>query len=425
MSDSAGNKKTLLEWALEYHRAGINVVKAYYKGKCPPKGAEWQRYETERVSQQQLHEWFGPSASYGNISAVTGPISGGLTVIDFDSVSLYKAWAKKHPKWAKTLPTVKSGRGYHVYCRSNLNKDDTSTYDGIDIKAKGLVLLPPSAHKSGSRYQWVIPLPQHVDQLPLLDPYQLGLDHLTDGTDGTDGNEGRDGSEGGGKRVVELRFDNVSAQDRRKIEQAIAKTQPTGYGQRYGLLFLLARILKKIDAIKDKSVEDIMFIVDIWHERALPNIEHKSLTMTRERFRNAWADAKYPPGEGKSLEIAWENAQKSTLPMVELGAYQGDEVMQKLIRLCFELQRLAGLDEEWFLPTHKAPKLFGFSYSWLAILLKELCKSNIIKRTKRYTANRCNRYKFIGPSMAILGAPTAKSRTEKSLEKSEKKQLRT
>lgn len=35
------NKKTLLDWALEYHHTGINVVKVFYKGKFPPKGGEW------------------------------------------------------------------------------------------------------------------------------------------------------------------------------------------------------------------------------------------------------------------------------------------------------------------------------------------------------------------------------------------------
>ncbi|MBN2127952.1 MAG: bifunctional DNA primase/polymerase [Sedimentisphaerales bacterium] len=400
--NARSKKKTLLEWALEYHCAGINVVKAYYKGKCPPKGGQWERYETEQVSEEQIHEWFGPGASHGNISVVTGPISGGLTVIDFDSVALYEAWAKQQPELAKTVPTVKSGRGYHVYCRSNLDKDDTSTYAEIDIKAKGLVSLPPSVHKSDVRYKWVIPLPEHVEQLPLLDPYELGLDHLTDGTDGKDGTEGTDGKDGGCGGCVELRFEDLDVETRKEIERAIAKTQPTGPGQRHKLLFLLARMLKKIDAVKDKSGEDLMFIADMWHKRALPNIEHKSPTMTRARFLDAWKDAKYPPGEGKSLEIAWANAQKADSPMPELEVYKEDEVMQKLVRLCFELQRLAGPDEEWFIPTQKAPELFGFSHAWLAVLLKTLAANGIIRKTKEHTRGKCSRYVYTGPSVKLL-----------------------
>jgi len=400
--NARSDDKTLLAWGLEYRRAGINVVKAYYKGKCPPKSGEWERYETEPVPEEQLHEWFGPGASYGNISAVTGPISGGLTVVDFDSVTRYEAWAKQHPELAKTLPTVKSGRGFHVYCRSDLDKDDTHTYRSVDIKAKGLVSLPPSVHKSGARYKWVIPLPADVDQLPLLDPYELGLDHLTDGTDGKDGTEGTDGKDGGGEGVVELRFEDSDVETRKEIERAIENTQPAGYGERYALLFLLARMLKKIDSIKNKSGKDIMFIADMWHKRAKDKIEHKSLTMTRARFLDAWKDAKYPPGEGKSLEIAWANAQKADFSMLELERYQDDEPMQALIRLCFELQRMAGPDEEWFIPTRKAPDLFGFSHAWLAVLLNTLEGDGIIRKTKRHTAHRCSRYVYTGPSMKLL-----------------------
>lgn len=140
-------------------------------------------------------------------------------------------------------------------------------------------------------------------------------------------------------------------------------------------------------------------IADMWHERALPNIKTKSLVITQIRFANAWEDAKYPPGKGKSLEIAWENAQISTLPMVELEQFEGDEVMEKLIRLCFELQVLAGPEDVWFVPTNKAPDLFGFTHSWLAILLKKLCKRKIIKKKREYTAVKCSRYQFIGPSL--------------------------
>ena len=89
--------KTLLDWALEYHSAGINVVRVHYRGKCPSKGREWQRYQTERVTVEQLREWFGPDAGYCNISAVTGPVSGGLTVLDFDSMDYYERWKKRYP----------------------------------------------------------------------------------------------------------------------------------------------------------------------------------------------------------------------------------------------------------------------------------------------------------------------------------------
>ena len=91
--------------------------------------------------------------------------------------------------------------------------------------------------------------------------------------------------------------------------------------------------------------------------------------------------------------------------IVELEDYRNDPIMQLLIKLCFELQRLAGPGGEWFIPTHKGSRLFGVSYQWLAVLLNSL-DGKIIKKTKKYTGNKCSRYIFIGPSTALLGKKT-------------------
>ena len=399
---------SLFDWSLYYHRKGIKVVKAFYKGKYPPKDGEWEKYQTELITEEQLQEWFGPHVPYSNISAITGPASDGLTVLDFDSKDVYERWRKNDLDLPSELPTSRSGRGYHVFLRSSLTKDDTTSYAEVHIKAGGLVSLPPSMHKSGVRYEWIIPLPEKVSDLPLLNPYEMKLDYFTDGNDGIDGKEGNDGKEG----VVEgwcVYFQDLSEETRKKINEAIDRTLPTAFGQRYNLLFLFCRLLKKNKEIKNCTAEELinMGIVDIWHERALPNIRTKSLAMTQIRFAEAWEDAKYPPGEGKSLQIAWENAQKSKLSMVELEQFENDEVMEKLIRLCFELQVLAGADDVWFIPTNKAPELFNISHSWLAELLKGLCRMKIIKKTREHTAFRCSRYKFIGPSLKSILKQTA------------------
>ena len=398
----------LIDWAFYYHQKGIKGIKAYYKGKFPPKDGEWKVYKTKQITEVQLQEWFGPDIRYSNISAITGPASEGLTVLDFDLTNVYRRWRKNNPDLASVLPISKSGRGYHVFMRSNLVKDDTSSFANIHIKAGGLVSLPPSMHESCTRYEWINPLPDKVSDLPLLSPYEMKLGYFTDGNDGIDGKESNDGNEGVVKSCG-VCFQDLSKETQKKINEAIEKTLPAAFGQRYNLLFLFCRYLKKIEEIKSKTAEELinMGIADTWHERALPNIKTKSLTMTRIRFTDAWEDAKYPPGEGKSLQIAWENAQKSTKPMIELELFKSDEVMKKLIRLCFELQILAGPDDVWFVPTHKAPDLFGLTHAWLATLLKELSKRNIIKKTQRHTGNRCARYKFIGPSMATLREQTA------------------
>ncbi|HIJ72227.1 MAG TPA: bifunctional DNA primase/polymerase [Planctomycetes bacterium] len=393
----------LLKQALEYHEKGINVAKTFYKGKSPPKGGQWKAYKTERVTEAQLQEWFG-GGRWCNMAAVTGPVSRGLTVLDFDSKTAYHKWSEKFPESAKKLPTSSSGRGFHVWFRSKLDADDTQSFAGIDIKAGGLATLPPSTHENGRKYEWLTPLPDRVEDLPVLDPYDFKLEQFTDGKDGKEGIEGRDGEGSKGGRGGVCSYQGLNGLIVRKIDAAIQKTLPTGYGQSYDLLFLLARTLKAIKELENKSVAEIMAlgIIEEWYNRALPNLKTKSLILKKARFDNAWRDAKHPVGKGVSLMVAWRQAQKSTLQMQEFEWFHNDELVKRVIRLCFELQKLAGPNDVWFLPTNKAPELFGISHSWLAVLLQELAAREVIEKVKEHTRQKCARYIYIGPSKKFL-----------------------
>ena len=416
MSNPSEKQQKLLKQALEYDKAGINVMVAYYRGKSPPKGIEWKPYQNKRVLPEQLHEWFG-DGKWRNMSGISGSISSGLTVVDFDAEEIYHRWAKKYSDLAKRLPTVKSARGYHIYMRSNLTKDEIGVYPKIDIKAKGLFSLPPSMHKSGVRYQWIIPLPEHVSELPLINPHDWKLSDFTDGidgtegidgtdgnegTDGTDANDGKEGNDGNEGVLKELSWGVLPHEVICLIEDAVEGTLPKQCGQRYFLIFLFCRMLKGIEHIKGRTAEELRFIAEYWHERALPNIKTKSIVMTLARFENGWRDAKFPPGEGKSLEIAAQAAFSSELVLPEFQGYSGDEIMRKLILLCLHLQLLAGPEGVWFVSTNKGPELFGVSHSWLATLLNTLNADKIIYPTKKYTTSRCTRYRFIGPSMELI-----------------------
>lgn len=406
---SQTDTKTILEWALEYHKRGWCVIPIRTGTKKP--AVSWKKYQTELPSENQIKKWFG-NGKYISLAVVCGAVSDGLTVLDLDSEERCQWWSKEHSGLAGTLPTSKTRKGQHICFHSVPFRKQNG--DDVDLLCEGAyVVLPPSPNK-----QWLIPL---NGELPLLNPFEWGLEqfgikkpirkHFTDGKDGSeskegiDGNEGKegnDGKKGVSKLVVSVKFDSLSEETQRAIKEAIDKTLPKAYGQRYRLIFLFCRYLKKIDEIKNKSSEELMNICNMWHEKALPNIEHKSLVMTQERFKNSWEDAKYPVGEGKSLEIAKEEAFNSTMLMPELEEFKGEKVIEKIIRLSFSLQKLAGPDDEWFIPTNKAQELFGISHSWLAIMLKMLCDKKITKKTKDHTNFKCTRYKFIGPSISSL-----------------------
>src|SRR5262245_60507560 len=91
------------------------------------------------------------------LAVVLGSISGGLAVRDYDDAGAYQRWAGDHPELARRLPTVRTGRGFHVYCRGPSRF--VATDDGEYRATPGhFVLAPPSRHPTGVIYFWTVPL---------------------------------------------------------------------------------------------------------------------------------------------------------------------------------------------------------------------------------------------------------------------------
>jgi putative DNA primase/helicase len=113
----------------------------------------WSKFQNEIPSRYELSSWF--SEGNNNIGIVTGKISD-IAVLDIDSDEAYElALAKGLPD----TPTVKTGRGHHLYFRY---KDGVRNFQcrddipGIDLRGEGgYVVAPPTKHHSGVRYQWV------------------------------------------------------------------------------------------------------------------------------------------------------------------------------------------------------------------------------------------------------------------------------
>lgn len=131
----------------------------------------WGKYQKRRPDRSELESWFGNGSGF-ELALVLGDISGGLVCRDFDDKADYDAWAAGFPDLARTLPTVATSRGRHVYFRA---KTLTSQkFDDGEYRANGnYVLLPPSLHPSGVRYTWVVRPPE--GDFPLVDPVKSGL----------------------------------------------------------------------------------------------------------------------------------------------------------------------------------------------------------------------------------------------------------
>lgn len=145
------NKVSYLDQVLKYLERGLSIIPLKEKDKKP--FIEWQEYQKRRPTKEEVESWFlkWPDA---NIGIVTGEISG-IAVIDFDSSEAFGEAQIKGP----SSPTVKTGRGYHVYYRylnGIRNFQKRSNLPGIDLRGDGgYVVAPPSIHPNGNVYEWV------------------------------------------------------------------------------------------------------------------------------------------------------------------------------------------------------------------------------------------------------------------------------
>lgn len=139
---------TLAEWRRFFAGLGLVTIPLRPREKRPLRRG-WQDGREE--------QWDGAPPD-ANLGVLTGGISGGLVVLDFDTPDGPFDVLGFRPKELATKTLVaRTARGWHVYARSA----DTATSSpraGLDIRGDGaLVAAPPSVHPSGSRYELVGP----------------------------------------------------------------------------------------------------------------------------------------------------------------------------------------------------------------------------------------------------------------------------
>lgn len=164
-----------LEIALSYHARGVNVVPIHQvraDGACTcgskacgkiakhPR-VSWTRYQSERVTEEEIQRWWTtwPEA---NIGLVTGQISG-VVGIDIDGEQGLRSLEEiglpvdDFPYG----PAARSGSGHgahHImrYPAPGVVKTCANVIPKVDLRSDGgLLVLPPSLHVSGNRYEWL------------------------------------------------------------------------------------------------------------------------------------------------------------------------------------------------------------------------------------------------------------------------------
>lgn len=140
----------------KYVKQGFCVFPLPYKSKVPFAGWNWKVLQTRKPSQAELEAWFQHRV---NIAIVTGRVSEGLAVLDFDDMTVFPAWFDKARLESATVVT---GRGCHIYVRivepeslHNGNFQVDGVHAGQIRFDGGYVVAPPSVHPSGKAYQFI------------------------------------------------------------------------------------------------------------------------------------------------------------------------------------------------------------------------------------------------------------------------------
>ena len=385
------NKMTILDYAQEYHKRGWNIIPIGFE-KRPPKGFSWAEYQIQKVTQDNLQEWFG-TGKYRNLAVIVGEVSGGLTIIDFDSMDIYEKWKAENPELVDVLPSVKTSRGMHIYCRSDLDKN--LSYKKIDVLATHkYALLPPSRHPDGkSVYEWVF----HPNEgLPKLDNLEEILNVFTEDIEEIE--EKEDIKAIYSIKEIELntndlQIDGLAGPTIEKIKEAIIHTLPKSIGERNKHIFPFCRWLKGIPELTELPTKASKPIVKQWHEKALPVIGTKPFTKTWTEFVYGYRRVKWPKGDD-TLKRAVEIALKAQDTLPEAEDYDDPEV-QLLIRVCYELQQLKG-EEPFWLSCHSAGGILGVSHTWANKLLQMLVADEMLEIVENHTTKKATRYRYIG-----------------------------
>jgi hypothetical protein len=113
------------------------------------------------------------NSSHKAAAIITGKMSN-ITVIDFDDKDCYETMANKYPD-LKKYRTIKTNKGYHIYCKYDPNiistTDALSTYPKVDIRNDGgIIFCSPTQYKlqdgSTAKYEdiggEILPIPEII-----------------------------------------------------------------------------------------------------------------------------------------------------------------------------------------------------------------------------------------------------------------------
>jgi len=161
---------TVSELASEYVDSGWSVLPVRPEEKRPYM-TNWLQYTKTRAPKAMVDSWFANLSGAG-VGVVTGRISN-MVVLDVEHDCPYsiEELLKKYPT---QMIARSGGGGYHLFYLYPTNQTRVANrvriFEGADLRADGgFIVLPPTMHPSGNRYEWVKRGPLGAFPLALLE----------------------------------------------------------------------------------------------------------------------------------------------------------------------------------------------------------------------------------------------------------------
>lgn len=143
-----------LSAALSYRKLGLGLLPVRAGDKLPNfdvleavhGSKDWGPLRQRCATEAEIIAWFEHDQDTG-LAIITGPPSGDLVVADVDVPTI----PFEHPR----TPTVRTGRGWHLYFRGCEAK--TRKFAWGELRGEGAyVVAPPSRHSSGAEYEFKV-----------------------------------------------------------------------------------------------------------------------------------------------------------------------------------------------------------------------------------------------------------------------------
>jgi hypothetical protein len=149
--------ESLLPVALDYLARGWSVVPQRPGAKQPC--VKWKPFQSQLPTEAQMAKWFELWPDAG-VALVLGPVSG-VFAIDVDGEEAHAALLERlgtEPVAVKALSGSREPCRYHLFFRHpdvSTNAKATPWNAKLEFRGQGgIVVIPPSLHKSGNRYEW-------------------------------------------------------------------------------------------------------------------------------------------------------------------------------------------------------------------------------------------------------------------------------